>query len=273
MIDKKNKYKIILILTNFIASIGTFFLFFTFIPALNETFEKYDTAWILMLIILIRIINFVLFSSYLYVKWFKQEVIYTSDGFFLFAVFFNIFIFGKLFDVLTYISYASDQIGPFLFLFVVKIRYFIIILEAIPLLFIGLEVVVNYIKLNVKSMSPKQSKRLRFGIILTFLSLMSILIILGPNLVFILTLLPILVFGTILGIVIMFLFMYKMKLLSQANGLIIGIGFIFFMISSILRSILSAQFNPSFIIISEIIEMSIFFVIFLGFIKKPNYTP
>ncbi|TFF94093.1 MAG: hypothetical protein EU543_02095 [Promethearchaeota archaeon] len=271
MKQKKNRFKILLILLNILTIIGFFVLFFTYMPLLKKAIDKYDTAWFLIGIIFIRIGNFGFFSSYLYKKWFNQEVIYTSDGFFLFALFFNIFIYGKFFDLFSYLSFGSEEITESFFLIILKIRYMILILEAIPLLYHGLEVLVNFIKVYSEKTNKTQLKKLRQIIILVFLSMMTILIILAPNSTFIINLFPILVLGTILGIIIMFLFMYKMKLLSQANGLIIGLGFILFMLSSFLRSFLSAQFDPILIIISEIIDMFVFFIIFIGFIKKPNY--
>ncbi|MBD3197303.1 MAG: hypothetical protein GF317_19770 [Candidatus Lokiarchaeota archaeon] len=269
--EKKKKFISLLFLSNLLVVFIFMFLFIFYLPFLTSALVKYDTAWILILIILYRILSFILFCGFLYYKWFKQEVIYTSDGFFLFALFYNLFIYGKWFDLFSYLAFGTESINESFFLIILKIRYLIIILEAIPLLYLGLEILVNYLKTRLELIKENQSKKIRQLIILIFLSIMTVLILIAPTSTFIINLFPILVFGTILGIVIMFLFMYRMKLLSQANGLIIGIGFILFMISSIIRSILSTQFNPIPVIISEIIDSFVFLVIFIGFIKKPKY--
>lgn len=272
MKQKKIQYKILIVFLNFITSLGIILLFSINISILNKGFDKYNTAWILVIIVFIRIGVIVFFTLYLYRKWFNQESIYTSDGFFLFGLFFNILIYGKCFDLFYYLSFATEEMEVMFLLLTLKLRYLIIILEAIPLLFLGLEVVVNFIKIYFKKLSENKLKKIRQIIIITFLSIISILIIIAPNSTFIINLFPIIVFGTILGLTIMFFFMYRMKLLSQANGLIIGFGFILFMISSIIRSILTTQFDPVYVIISEIIDMFVFFIIFFGFVKKPNYS-
>lgn len=64
--------------------------------------------------------------------------------------------------------------------------------------------------------------------------------------------------------------MYKNKRLSQANGLIIGIAFICFIASNLLRSILLGELY--YIVFIELIDIGVTLLIFIGFITKPKYA-
>ena len=72
----------------------------------------------------------------------------------------------------------------------------------------------------------------------------------------------------------MFLFMYKNKHLSQANGLIIGIAFFAFIGSNIFRSIfsVSAMNEPSLFFAIEGFDIIVNTMMFIGFIRKPKYA-
>ena len=65
--------------------------------------------------------------------------------------------------------------------------------------------------------------------------------------------------------------MYKNKRLKQANGLIIGIAFICFLISNLLRTIL-INANLTFGIFAELIDIGVNLFMFIGFISKPKYA-
>lgn len=269
---RERSFTALLVFLNSCIFIGLSLLFLWYIPLLISTLEKYRSAWFLIMLVAARIAILASFSVLLYKKWLQQEVSYTSDGFFLFALFFNIFLYGKGLDLFAYLCFGVDEISTALFLIILKLRYLVIILEAIPLLYLGLETIMDFAKIYFTISNDNLIRLFKKGILLGFLGIVSLLIIFAPHSTFIINLFPIIVFGTILGIVIMFLFMYRMKLLSQAHGLIIGIGFILFMLSSVLRSILSTQYNPNPLIFSELVDTFVFFIVFSGFIRPPSYT-
>ncbi|MBD3212409.1 MAG: hypothetical protein GF311_07360 [Candidatus Lokiarchaeota archaeon] len=60
--------------------------------------------------------------------------------------------------------------------------------------------------------------------------------------------------------------------MSQANGLIIGIGFILYVCTSIVRFFLNTLAESFYLIIAEVLDMVVYLVIFYGFITKPNYA-
>ncbi|MFX1407649.1 MAG: hypothetical protein ACFFBW_11900 [Promethearchaeota archaeon] len=213
-------------------------------------------------------------SYILFRKWFKQEVIYTSDAYFLFALFFMILTVGKLYDLLYNLILISDTYGDLFILMLSKIRYYIIIINILPILYIGLEATMTFVSVYVKDLSKKQFSKIRLWIIFVVLLGLTIVITLATNITFLINVLPFFTLAIFVMIAIMFLFMYKNKRLSQANGLIIGIAFLYFIITNLLRSLISviALTHPSFIVVADLLDISANVLMFIGFISKPSYA-
>jgi len=248
-------------------------LYFFFWPTLTHALFNVESFSIVTGIILIRVFISVLMTYILFRQWIKQEAIYTSDAYFLFGTTFIILISGKLFDLFYNFIHVSESFTEEFTFNLLKIRYLIIILNVIPLLYLGLQVLITFVKIYVKNLTKRQFNRIRLGIIAPFLSIISILIIFTSERTRLYNFLPIIVSGTMIGIVVMFLFMYKNKHLSQAHGLIIGAGFILTIIFSFVRAILLLTFDETItIILSEILDILAYSIIFTGFILKPKYA-
>ncbi|MBY8982107.1 MAG: hypothetical protein KGD57_04100 [Candidatus Lokiarchaeota archaeon] len=268
---RKKKYKILLSLIGVISLISYITLFYFLWPEVNAVFSQIEGI-IAVSIIFFRISICALFSYYLLHKWFKQEAIYPSDAYFLFALFFIILILGKSVDLSISLIVFSEAYDPISLLIFLKLRYIIITLNAIPLLYLGLEVIINLFDTYVKHLSKHQFNLLKLSIISTFLLVISMIILTTNSLELILNVLPVVTTLTMVGIVILFILMYRIKRLSQANGLIIGLGFLLIIISSLFRPSLTKGFNISMLVFAELVDQALYIIIFVGFIKKPKYA-
>ncbi|MBY9005775.1 MAG: hypothetical protein KGD63_03370 [Candidatus Lokiarchaeota archaeon] len=267
---KKLKYKKLFLILSVALLVSYIILFISIWPEIHNVFNKIE-SYFAILIILFRIVIFGSFTLFLLRKWFKQEAIYTSDAYFLFALFFIILIVGKGVDLLISLIYLGELYNPIYMLIFFKIRYMIITINAIPLLYLGLEVLMNIFDIYIKKISKLQFNLVKISIVSVFFLFNSILILNSPNLEDILGILPIITTLTMVGIIILFALMYKIKRLSQAHGLIISLGFLFIIFSHMLRPSLTIDFNIYMLISAEMIDQLLYIIIFIGFIKKPPY--
>jgi len=225
-----------------------------------------------LVVIISRVLILGMMSFFLYRKWLKQEAIYTSDAYFLFGSFFGILSCGKIYDIFYNLALISTTFDAEFLLLLLKIRFFIVVVNVMPILYIGLEVIITFFNMyRNKEMDKKQFNKLRLRIILIFILVLVLVISLAPTTNFLSTILPFITLVIFLGIAIMFLFMYKNKRLSQANGLIIGIAFICFIASNLLRSIL-LSIELYYIVFIELIDIGVNLLIFIGFVTKPKYA-
>jgi MFS family permease len=273
MEKKKRKYKIwitisvILICGLFIA------LYYLFWPLISIPLLEIDGVMLGIVIILVRAAVLGIMSFYLFKRWFKQEAIYSSDAYFLFGCLFGLFSFAKLFDILNNLINLHSTLDKSFILIFMKIRYLFIIITIIPILYLAFESFLTFINLYKKNeMSQKEFNRIRVEITIAYLAFFTIFITLAPNENFLIFSLPYITIFIIIAISFMFLYMYKNKRLSQANGLIIGLTFLLFTCSNVLRSFLTAMFATQGVIISETIDTGINFLMFIGFITKPKYA-
>lgn len=272
--NKKKKFKIYLLITGILVTLSFSLLFGYFWNQLVVVLNQVDGAWFAAVSGVIRIIILVIMSSILYSKWFKQEKIYVSDAYFLFAIFFSILVIGKIYDLYINLITFSESATTDFILFITKIRYFIVALNLMPILYIGLETTLALISAYIKDVTKSQFNKIRLSIIGTYLGLVLFIIIMAPSLNSLIIALPYFTLGIYLIIAIMFFFMYKNKRLSQANSLLIGISFLCLIASSLIRSVITviALEIPSIFVIAEILDIIINFLIFLGFITRARYT-
>ncbi|MHA1670326.1 MAG: hypothetical protein ACTSV5_07060 [Promethearchaeota archaeon] len=271
---KKIKFKWYLI--GSVIFIGTIFtlLYIIFWATISYSLTQLSDTMLSIFASLIRIVVLGIMSLLLFIKWFKQEAIYTSDAYFLFALFFMILTCGKILDLHYNLLLVSELLDDAFLLVFLKIRFFLIIFTLLPVLFIGLQAIMTLTSAYIKEMSDSRFNKIRSGILFIFAVFFSIIIILANSISALITVLPFFTFLIYIALGIMFLFMYKNKHLSQANGLIIGIGFFAFVISNIFRAIMSvyALDTPSIFFIIEGVDICVNFLMFIGFIKKPKYA-
>jgi len=270
--EKKKRYKIIIWGIYILICVIYILAFYFNWIGLSAAYIMEENLWIISLVILLRVLIFVIMSYILYKRWFRQEAIYTSDAYFLFALFFTIITVGKILDLFWNLAFISESFSVDFTLALLKIRFSVIVLNALPLLFIGLEALITIFNTYIKNMTKQQFNKARTIIIIIFLGIVSFIILIAPNIDILSQLLPIVTAGAMIGIVIMFLFMYKNKKLSQAHGLLIGLGFLFVVITSFVRSILNASGASTALIYAELLDMLVYFIIFTGFITKPKYA-
>jgi len=269
MEDKKKKF-LYRILTVNLALMAVFVLLFSFYgPILVATIFENEIG---LIAITSRILILGIMSFFLYRKWLRQEAIYISDAYFLFGSFFGMLTWAKIYDLFYNPMAVSGLFETGFILMLVKIRFFIIIANLMPILYIGLDAILVYVNMNLnKEMKKKQFNKLRLRIILIFVLLTISVVVIAPTLEFLNLVFPFITIVSFVSIAFMFLFMYKNKRLSQANGLIIGIAFICFIASSLIRTILIST-NIYYGIIAEIIDIGVNLLMFIGFITKPKYA-
>lgn len=271
VILKKRSYKLIIFICVNLGIFGIILLYMLNSSLIVKAFNDYAGALEVVYVILIRVLILSITTFYLLKKWFKQEAQYLSDIPFLLSLFFLILAFGKAIDLfwdLTFFTYSE-----FMVLFLIKIRYIIIILEVAPLIYLGLEIV--FFRLEEKFQKLKNKKymnKLRFRIISILLIIELIIIIIAPNYNLLAVLLPIIVIPSLLGIVYIFYLAYRLNRLSVVKPKILTISFFLYLISNILRPVIQGIIgeNAFYIIVVEIIDIVIFVIIFLGLYKKSN---
>ncbi|MFX1354788.1 MAG: hypothetical protein ACFFGP_12550, partial [Promethearchaeota archaeon] len=132
MENKKKKFKVFLAITGILTLSGFSLLFTSSWNQLAIVLNQIEGGWLAVITGVIRILILIVMSSILYSKWFKQERIYPSDAYFLFALFFSILIVGKIYDIyINLITFSTSVTADFVLL-ITKIRYFIITLNLMP---------------------------------------------------------------------------------------------------------------------------------------------
>ena len=249
-------------------------LYFFNWPSIIQSYNENEGALGVVLVILSRIIIVSGMTFYTFYQWFKQEEQYFSDLPFLFGLFFMLLVFGKTLDLFIDFIY---QLEEFMFLMMVKIRFLIMILDFLPMIYISIGMILFSLSLKDKNSSlqdEKHQNKIRVRIILVIILSEIIAIIIVTNISIISILYPIVVIPSLVTIVWLFNFAHRNKRLSQVNNKILWIGFAAYLISQIIRPL--SQFiigeSPLFVIFAEAIDLGIFIVIFIGFYKKSNYS-
>ena len=274
METKKKKFKLYLLSASIGLTIVFLILYGAFWSAIEYALSNIQDIWLSVIASVIRIVILAIMSIILFNKWFKQEAIFTSDAYFLFALFFMVLTIGKVYDLFYNLILISDLFDDIALLFLVKIRFLIITINILPVLYIGLQATMTLGSVYIKELTKEQFNKIRLWIVISFLVLISIIILIAPEITFLIRVLPYLTFAIFIALAIMFLFMYKNKHLSQANGLIIGIAFFAFIGSNIFRSIfsVSAMNEPSLLFAIEGLDIIVNAMMFIGFIRKPKYA-
>jgi hypothetical protein len=274
MDTKKKKFKLYLLGASISLTMIFLLLYFIFWSTIEYSLTNMQDIGLSIIASVIRILILAIMSIILFNKWFKQEAIYTSDAYFLFALFFMILTIGKIYDLFYNILLISDLIDESVLLFLVKIRYVIVTINILPVLYIGLQAMMTLTSVYIKELTKRQFNRIRLWMVILFSAVVLTIIIIAPSVTSLIRVLPYFTFAIFIALAIMFLFMYKNKHLSQANGLIIGIAFFAFIGSNIFRSIfsVSAMSEPSLFFVIEGLDIIVNTMMFIGFIRKPKYA-
>jgi len=272
--NKKKFYLTIITFLVLIGAVSVFLLYYFNWNVIIQSYLTHEGALGVVLIISSRIIILSGMVIYTFYKWFKQEKQYFSDLPFLFGIFFLFLVFGKTLDLFA--DFIYFELNEALVLSVLKTRYFIMILDFLPMIYLSSEMILfsfslrpRFNKLTNEEMRNKVSYRLIFGIL--FIEFIAGL--LAPSVRSLTIYYPIIIIPSLITIFWLFRFAYKNKRLSQVNTLILTIGFGAYLISQIIRPL--AQFiigeSDVFLIFAESIDLIIFLVIFLGFYRESKY--
>jgi len=268
-LNKKRLYQYFILTGILLGSIVLFLLYFINYSLIVKAFAEYEGALEVVLTISLRIVLLSIISIYLFNKWFKQEAQYLSDIPFLLGLFFLILLFGKAIDLLwdlTFFTFSDDLVLLFL-----KFRFFIIIFEVAPLIFIGFEIIFFRIEDRFSKLKDKMfMNKLRMILITLIVGLESFVVIIAPNNTAMGMLLPYIVIPSLLGIVYIFFLAYRLNRLSVVKPGILTIGFLLYLISNIFRPLMQNILGEvaAYIIIAESVDIFVFIIIFLGLYKK-----
>jgi hypothetical protein len=268
-------YKFLLIFWNIWGIIAILYLYVVYFPLIRYSVEDIEGVVLLILILLVRIGLLSVATIYMFHRWFIQEKQYLSDLPLLFGLFFLFLTYGKALDLFWDLIYSFLK-QPILLLFL-KIRYFIVILTAAPMMYLSIGMILYYLSLKEKYSEFKEEKRRnRWAKILLVIIIFfeSSVVIIAPNIPTLSILLPIIVLPSFAIIVWLFYFAYKNKALSQVNTKVLAIGFGALLFSQILRPILQFIIGPNiiYLIIVEIIDFLVFLIIIGGFFTKIHYS-
>ncbi len=268
-LTNKKQYKYGLLLFVIIGIISIVSLYYINNLLLIDAIVNINGILIVIIVISLRILLLSIISFYLFYKWFKQEAQYLTDIPFLLGLFFLILTFGKTIDLfwdLTYFAFSDDTV-----LLLLKIRYFIIVIDVAPLIYLGFEIIFfrledKYTKLRDK----KFMNSLRTKIIVSIVVIESTAIILSPNIGVLGIFLPIFFIPSLIGIVYIFYLAYKLNRLKMVKPKILTIGFLLCVFTSIFRPIMQITLGETatYIIVVELVDLFVFLVIFMGLYKK-----
>ncbi|MFX1411235.1 MAG: hypothetical protein ACFFA6_12875 [Promethearchaeota archaeon] len=268
-LSKKSIYKISLFISIILCITGVGFLYYFNLPLIIQAFQDYEGAFEVVFIISIRILILSITTYYLFHKWFKQEAQYLSDIPFLLGLFFLILTFGKAIDLLwdlTFFTFSDNFVLLFL-----KFRFFIIIFEVAPLIFLGLEIIFFRLEDRYKRLKDKRyMNKLRLVIIIFIVSIETFVVTIAPNNTTMGMILPAIVIPSLVGIVYIFYLAYRLNRLAVVKPGILTLGFLLYLFSNIFRPVMQNILGEqaSYIIIAELVDIIVFIIIFLGLYKK-----
>lgn len=274
MVNAK-RMKLLLILGILAGLSGILMLYISNISMIIESFYFYYPGSIgVVCVIMIRIIVMSLMTYIMFSKWFKGEKQFLDDIPFLFGLFFLGIVFGKFIDLFVDFSFYSN---PTQSLIISKIRFILLAFDLIPMIFLSIGMLLFYMSINknrVKIQNEHYRNKLRFCILLIILSIEIIMGILAPDLKVVGLFYPIVLIPSLLIIIWLFWFTYQRKKLSEINSFILTLGFGALLLSQTVRPVLQIIFseNPFMITIAEVLDLSVFTIIFIGFLMKSNYT-
>lgn len=268
-LNKKRQYKYGLLLSVIIGIISVFLLYSINYSRIKMALVSYEGGLQVILVVSLRIFILLVITFYLFNKWFKQEAQYLTDIPFLLGLFFMLLTFGKFIDLFTHLIYFT--LNDDLNLLVVKLRFFLIIFEVAPLIYLGFEVI--FFRLEDKFTKLKDKKFMdtfRTRLILLIVGVESVVIILGPTFRIVAMMLPFILIPSLAGIVYIFYLAHRLNRLNVVKPKILTIGFLLYMISNIFRPLMQNILGETatYVIVVEIVDICIFLVIFLGLYKK-----
>lgn len=271
--NKKELYKLYLSLAAILGLIIVGLLYILNVDSVIKGYMETEGMIWVVVIIMFRVIVLFIGTFYIFKQWFGQEELYFSDLPFLFGILFFTLIIGKLLDLLFFITYFT--LGFESTLFLMKIRFIVLVLTLIPMIYLSVGMILYYFSLKNKFENLKIEKyrdKLRIKILVCIIIIEITAVFLASTVNTILILLPIFVLPSILTIVWLFYFSYKNNALRKVNSKLLMIGFGLLLITQLLRPILQNIMgnNASYVLIVEVIDFIVFMEIFIGFYMEAS---
>ena len=214
---------------------------FYFIPNFSVLYDLFSTFYfnILFTVITIVRVSISIYGSYFLFKiWLRGKTKSYSDLPFLYGLFFFIFIPAKLMDLIIMLNYRlyADFGYSYMFLLItIKLRYFILIINVVPLFLSGIYLYI--FRLNLKKPDferNKISKRLTIIFSSLYFPIFFLIVIFLNNIYLFSYIGALITFSSFVFVIWMFITVHKGKILLEINSLIISIGFIFYLIFNVL---------------------------------------
>ncbi|MFX1256483.1 MAG: hypothetical protein ACFFAN_01385 [Promethearchaeota archaeon] len=267
-----NVIKLFFFLMNAFFSALIIFFFIYFNKGIIEAYTNTPELIWVTIIISLRVVIMFTFCYIMFRKWYAQEKRYLKNMPFLVGLFYYFSAIGKLLDIVIYIYYCSPYVDQGELLLLTKIRYFFLIIVFLPMLFLGLRPVLYNFGFN-RGWDDKKVLRVRKEIITVYACGFGVLIAIATSIEFITYILAIMSIFTYISIWSIFRFAHKYKTFPSIRADIVSWGFLFYIISSSSRALLSLFLSNIFswaqiYAIGEILDFISITIIFFGFVLK-----
>jgi hypothetical protein len=231
--------------------------------------------WEVTIFILIRNCITACFSLLISYQWVKKKKNSYPTISLLFLFFFLGLTFGKFLDLLYKLIYFTAEDNQILL--ILKLRYILIILTALPFIYFGLRILIDKIFLNAQIIKKDNYENKIINTITLFIILIQgFLIFLATDSVSLYYFLLFIHISSLIWIGFWFLYAYKKYLFPDIRVKLISIAFfvdlVLFVISNIILSFRknTIGFSPVYIILGEFIDLLIIILIFIGYHYKTN---
>ncbi|TFF99388.1 MAG: hypothetical protein EU541_05055 [Promethearchaeota archaeon] len=209
-------------------------------------------------------------------KWSKQKELHFYDINLLFGFFFLFLFLGKSIRTLYILIYFTTCLPNLLI--ILKLRYMLIILTGTPLIYLGLNAI-THSKSNSNKIRNKNDKLILNSIILLItVTFQSIVVLTAPDLSFMNIILLLIHIPSLIWISGTFYYAFKKGKCTEIKPQIISLAFLIDLILFISSSFIilpnrsSSGFSPFYIIFTELIDLMIIIIIFLGYFLESKYS-
>ena len=267
---KKTRYLALLLLIVLLSVTGIVYAFVYFSDLITQTLRTVEGSPLVLMILLIRISIMSILTFFIFLNWFKSEEVYLNDIPCLIGLMFLIITLGKPLDILqnlTFMVLPDSQA-----VIMLKIRYISIIFTAVPLLYLGINMI--FYNLSLKGKEKYKDERIvrkkRNWILMGIVTIELLVLIIANSVAFIGILLPIFIIPSLIIATWLFYFAWKNDRLSSVNSFILMIGFGLYLFSNILRPVLQKLLGMTalYATIAEFFDVMVFIIIFTGLISK-----
>lgn len=213
-------------------------------------------------------------SITMYRLWFKQDEQRFADLPFLFGTYYFLFTIAKAYVTLSFLVLLYMELE--LALILNKINFFFILLELLPLMYLGLGIVL--FSLSLSKRFPKLSKlndtefsnRIRLTIIVLLLIIESIFILLANSIEYISSILPFITIPSLIMIIYTFYLAWKHNVFDKVDPITLIVGFILILFTQILRPVTVRLFGESVFgaVIAEVSLIVSLIVVYFGLLGK-----